>query len=140
MPYATLQDLIDRFGEDELIALTDRADPPAGAIDAEVVAAALASADAQIDGYVGSRYDLPLTATPPLLNDLACDLARYRLFKDIPTEVVIKNHDDAMKTLRDIAAGRASLDIGGSEPAAAGDGPRISAPDRIFTSDTLKGF
>lgn len=139
--YATQQDLEERFGTQELIELTDRADPPAGAIDATVVARALADADAVIDGYVGARYDLPLPSTPALLANLAADIARFKLHDEAPPEAVENRYKDALALLRDIAAGRARLDIAGAEPAASDAGaPEVSAPDRIFSRDTLEGF
>lgn len=139
--YATQQDLEDRFGTEELIELTDRADPPLGAIDATVVGRALADADAVIDGYVGARYDLPLASTPALLTNLAADIARFKLYDEAPPEAVENRHKNAIALLRDISAGRAKLDIAGSEPAASDAGaPEVSAPDRIFTRDTMGGF
>ncbi len=140
MSYASQQNLTDRFGNDELLQLTDRATPPTGTIDATVVAEALADADAIIDSYIGKRYDLPLASTPIRLIAVGCDLARYSLYKDDPTETVAARHTDAIKWLRDISTGAAVLDVAGSPPAAAGDQVRISAPARTFTKTTLGGF
>ena len=138
MAYATEQDLIDRFGTDELLEIADRDDDQV--IDTTVVAKALEDAGELIDGYVGKRYDLPLSSTPPRLVKLAADIARYFLYKDSPTEAVEKAYDDAVAFLRDVAAGKAVLDISGSEPAPAGDEILTSGPDRVFTSDTLEGL
>lgn len=139
MSYATQQDLIDRYGEAEMKDVADRDGDDA--IDAEVVAGAIADAETLIDGYVGSRYALPLAAAPALLTQLACEIARYKLHKDSPPEVVAKNYDAALRSLRDIADGRMALPVGEAEtPTPAGDGVRISRPDRVFSSDTLKGF
>ena len=55
MRYATQKDMIDRFGEEDLITLTDRADrakPPTGKIDAKVLNKALSDAADLIDGYL----------------------------------------------------------------------------------------
>lgn len=138
MTYATQQDLIDRFGEAELRELADRDGDDV--IDAAVVGAALNDASNRIDSYIGQRYDLPLATTPPLLEQLCCDIARHRLFKDDPPEIVSVNYNHALRALRDIADGRASLDLGGAEPAPAGDAVLTTGPDRVFTKDTLKGF
>lgn len=141
MPYATQQDLVDRFGEDELIQLTDRADPPANAIDAVAVARALTDADALIDGYLGSRYALPLAEVPPLLVGIACDLARYQLYPVAPIEAVATKRDQAVATLRDIASGKIALPVGEAEtPAPASAGVQIAGPGRVFSADTLKDF
>jgi hypothetical protein len=79
MAYATQQNLIDRFGERELIELTDRADPPTGAIDAAVVTKALADADGAINGYLAVKYQLPISPVPVMFERFGCDIARYYL-------------------------------------------------------------
>ena len=138
--YATQQDMVDRYGEAELLDFSDRVG--AGRIDAAVVAQALASADAQIDAYVGTRYDLPLPEVPPLLVDLACTIARFRLQKDRASERVKADYDTALKTLEHLASGKATLPIstGEAPPAADGGGVQVEGPERIFSRETLKGF
>lgn len=135
MTYATQQDLTDRFGALELQQLTDRADPPAGAIDATVIGKALADADDQINVYLSARYTLPLASAPKILTRLACDMARYALYEDRVTEAVQKRYDAAVAQLKDFSTGRASLglDQAGDEPAATG-GPSIDANDRTFSA------
>jgi len=140
MSYATQQDLIDRFGQEELIELSDRADPPTGVIDATVMARALADADELINSYVARRYDLPLASTPPRLVQVAAHLARFNLYADEPMEIVKDNRAREVAFLKDIAAGRAVLDIAGAEPAPAGKTVLTAAPEKIFTSDSLEGF
>jgi len=142
MPYATTQDLIDRFGEEELIALADRNND--GAYDLAVVERALADADALIDSYIGTRYDLPLTTTPEVLKGKAADLARYTLYKDAPTETVTENQKTAVRWLELVAAGKASLPLpSGADPApstAMATFVEISAAAPVFTQDALKDF
>lgn len=138
MSYATQQNLVDRFGERELIELTDRSEPPQGTVDAGVVAAALAAADSLIDSYVGRRYDLPLASVPAQIATVAGDIARYELHTDAPPERVVSARDAALRFLRDVAAGNAVLDVGGEEPAASGDNVLTSGDDRVFTKDSMK--
>ena len=141
MSYATQQNLVDRFGEQELIELTDRADPPAGAIDATVVAKALEDADGEINGYLAAKYTLPLDPVPLVLQRLASDIARYFLYQDRVTDIVEKRYQDAIRFLKGVAAGSVSLGVDASnEQPAAGGGPAYSAPDRAFTGDTLSDF
>lgn len=142
MTYASLDDLIDRFGEAELIDLTDRADPPRGIIDPAVAADALDDADAAIDGYLAVRYALPLPSAPPLVKAIACDIARYRLHSRIaPTDIVRANYEDALKRLKDIAAGLIALPLPGAAAAtAAADLPTVGGPARQFTGESLKGY
>ena len=65
MPYATQADMIERFGEREVIALADR--DMNGVIDAAVVSSAIALAGHEIEGYLSGRFTLPLSTVPPLL-------------------------------------------------------------------------
>ena len=140
MTYAVEQDLMDRFGERELIELTDRSDPATGQIDSAVVAKALADADESVNSYIGKRYDLPLAVVPAVLTRVAADIARFFLHADDPTETVEKNHGAALKFLRDLADGRAVLDAAGQEPAATGDGVQVTSQDRVFGRDKTAGF
>ena len=139
MPYATQQNMIDRFAEEELVQLTDRANT--GVIDAAVLALALADADVEIDGYLVGRYKLPLGTTPPILTQLACDIARYRLYDDHATDHVRKRYEDARGLLQSISKGQVQLGlpVNGGAAAVAGT-PEVSAPTRIFTNETLKDF
>lgn len=109
MPYATLANLVERFGELELTQLTDAATP--GLIDEAVVDRALADASALVDGYLGGRYTLPLVAVPPVLTGAVCDLARARLYKDVMPEVVKQRHEDALKYLTLLGQGKLTLGL-----------------------------
>lgn len=133
MTYATQQDLIDRFGSQELIELTDRAST--GAIDATVITRALNDADAEINGYLAGRYSLPLATTPPALSRMACDIARYRLYEDRATEAVTQRYKDAVRFLDGIAKGLVSLGLNaaGTAPEAASGGVKTQGKDRVFT-------
>ncbi|MBB4845026.1 phage gp36-like protein [Paucibacter oligotrophus] len=164
MNYATVQDMIDRFGELELIQLT--AGAGAVVVDATKLERMLADAQAHIDGYVGLVYALPLlgcvkpaptpqqpTATelvpPPLLVRMACDVARYYLYDQVaPEHEVFVRFKTAQRDLEAIAAGKAVLACPwGGEP-----GPQItgavsgecevmhSFSPRYITDDSLAGY
>lgn len=108
MTYATQTDLVERFGEEELIQLTDRAN--VGAIDTAVLARAIADADAEIDSYArAGGHTVPLSPVPDVVSRLAADIVRYRLMDDAATDEVRKRYEDARRTLEAIAAGRVSL-------------------------------
>jgi len=141
MPYATRQNMVDRFDEEELVQLTDRKDPPAGIIDDTVLTKALDDASALIDGYLQGRYTLPLGNVPVTLERITCDIARYYLYEDGVTEVVKQRYQDAAKYLNDVSAGRIDLGLDSSNnPATVSNAPDYQAPDRVFTTDTLKDF
>ena len=143
MRYATQADLVARFGTTELAQLTDRT---AGTvIDAAVVAAALADADALVDGYLAQRYALPVTPTPALLLRVACDIARFLLHGKAAGEKVRDAYDDALKLLRDLADGRAALPgalpaPAAQTPAAAGGAPKFATPERLFSRAGLGDY
>ncbi|RVA07642.1 DUF1320 domain-containing protein [Mesorhizobium sp. M7A.F.Ca.US.002.01.1.1] len=143
MSYAVKQDLIDRFGEKELRELTDRTNRPPTTIDDTVVGRAVNDATALIDGYIAKKYSLPLVTVPDILVKVAADLARYFLHgkaadKDSP---VTAAYNQAVAWLKDVAKGLIELDDGGEAPEPAGGGAiKTSAPNRVFTRDSLKGF
>jgi len=143
MAYATQQDLIDRFGEDELIQLTDRTNLPAAAIDADVVAAALSDAENLADSYLAKRYALPLDPVPEVLTRTTAEIARYflhgrRTEKDDP---VTRDYAQALTWLKDVAKGLVELEAAGIPPEESGSGQvQVDAPPRVFSRDTLGGF
>jgi phage gp36-like protein len=140
MPYATQVDLVSRFGETEIIQLSDRTGT-AGAIDSAVVADKLADADAEIDGYLQGRYTLPLSPVPTVLVRVAADIARYHLYDDRATEQVTKRYTDAINFLELVAKGDVQLGVTpDGTPAETGAGPESVNPGRVFTTDSLKDF
>ncbi|MEQ8747349.1 DUF1320 domain-containing protein [Pyruvatibacter sp.] len=141
MTYATKQDLIDRFGAEELEQLTDR-DGTADAIVDSVLTRALEDADAKINSYLSGHYTLPLSDPPDVLERTAADMARYYLYQDGAPEQVQKAFDHAIAYLRDVAAGKARLgdqDAPGDAPTSDG-GPRINADPAVFSKDTLADY
>lgn len=141
MSYATQQLLVERFGERLLLQVADRADPPAGTIDAEVVGRALADTDAMIDGYLAGRYVLPLESTPPLLVDLAAQIAIYKLHIFAPDQKIVDDYKDAVSTLTRISNGVVRLPIAGVEPAGAGSAGVVTIDrERDFTPENMKGW
>ena len=124
MPYATASDLIARFGEEELRQL---ADPQGtGTWDAGIVHQALADASAEMDAYLAQRYAVPVPASD-LIVRICCDIARYRLWEDRASDEVRSRYEDAVRMLRDIAAGRAALP-GAAASASSPLMPEVRAP------------
>lgn len=109
MTYATRQDLIDRFGEGELIQLTDR--DGGGVIDDTVLNDALADADDEVNARLAARFTLPLASTPRVLVRVAADVARYYLYDDRATDQVRRRYDDAIKLLTGIAQGTVNIGL-----------------------------
>ena len=129
MAYADLSGLTKRIGEDVLIELTDRETPPAGVIDTTVIDAALADTDALIDGYLATRYALPLTATSALVTTLAESITIYKLHTFTAPERIEADYRDALKMLASIAKGEVILQAAGVEPDSSG-GSGVQSSDR----------
>ena len=141
MAYTTEADLIDRYGERMLVLLTDRASPATGTIDSAVVSAAIEGAEAVIDGYLATRYALPLSAVPKLISEIAEAIAIWKLHPAAPDPKIEADYRTAMTLLGDIAAGRVRLEVAGVASAeTGGTGARLTDRERPLTEDNLKGF
>ncbi len=139
MTYATQQNMIDRFGEKELTQLTDRAN--SGSIDVAVLSRALEDADAEINGYLATKYALPLNSAPLVLTRIAADIARYFLYDDRATDQVTQRYKDAVKFLQNVAGGQVTIGVDSlNEAPAATGGPQYDAPERMFTGETLADY
>lgn len=138
--FATIDDMQDgRFPIRDLIELTD--DAGAGTIDLVSLNRALDLADNEINGYVAAKYRRVDAGTPvpPLLIDIACDIARYRLFRHgSPTEQVKAHYERAVAQLKDIARGTIKLDLG-EETLTERDGQiLVESSERLFTRDSMR--
>ena len=84
------------------------------------------------------RYAVPLATVPEAVRVWTLDIALYRLYRDQATDTVRQRYEDALRELRDVAAGRA--DLAGLVPASGGGAPAYDAPGRQFTRDTLGDY
>jgi phage gp36-like protein len=118
--YATEADLKARFGDREVEQLksmyveeqnNEASEEESVDLGLKAVSIALADAEEEINGYIGGRYSLPLPNIPSNLNRIACDIARYRLYFQQPTEHVSKLYDDAIAFLKRVQDKRADLQI-----------------------------
>lgn len=164
MQYATVGHMIERFGEREIIELTD----PEHLTSVQPAKAERALADAQsyADGFVGRVFRLPLAGckkpapvpgnphaveyvAPPQLTRIVCDVARYYLYDDLaPEHEVAQRYKAAERELQLIADGKSVLACpwgGAAGEQIAGDRPGDSecvwhfSPRRI-TDEDLRGF
>jgi len=145
MVWAVQQDLIDRFGQAELLALADRDND--SVIDTAIVGQALNDAQSLAESYVRQRYPAGFSIVPDLLKSLVCDLARFRLDADNPRDNVTRRNDAAIAILRDIASGKASLltdadGAGGDDPVISSGGDAVLVENRTpaFTDKTLADY
>jgi phage gp36-like protein len=114
MPYCTIAQLVGLFGDAEIIALSNLTTPSATAINAVRVDAAIAYADAEINGYLGGRYALPLVSVPLVLVGKAADIVRYQLDSIHPREDVRVRYEDTLRWLKMVADGKVELGLAGN--------------------------
>lgn len=133
MAYATRAQIESRYGLDELRQVTDR--DGTGVEDDDRILAALDDASAEADSYIGARYDIPVTTSPRLVQ-VTCAIARYRLHEDRATEQIRQDYEDAVKWLRDVAAGKATLPAVSSGTVTS-SGITVTADARVFNADLL---
>lgn len=139
--YATIADMRARIVEADLIDLTD--DERTGAVDEARILTAIGQADAEIDGYVGRYYRRidGVTPVPPLLVDIACDIAHYRLFRfSIVTDRVAQLYKDAVTKLDRISKGTITLDQGEEQLPARDGQVLVESAERTFTRDSMRGL
>lgn len=102
MNYATRSDLESRYSADEVLNLE-------GMIGPGGVIQALQDAAEEADSYIAVRYTIPLPSIPAPLRVAVCDIARFRLYKDRPTEEVKYRYEQATKWLTAVSLGKATL-------------------------------
>lgn len=130
--YITETEFEARFGADELAQLSEATDFKAAATDASNT----------IDGYLATRYTLPLSSVPATVKAWAGDIARYRLWDDRAPEEVRRRYEDAIRQLEQLARGLFGLPPGadGVKPVGGGTSFAGFSAERTFTADTLRGF
>ena len=137
--YANVADMVARFGDLEVIQISDR--NLDGLIDDDVVNVALRDASAEIDAYLG-RFKHPFDEVPPILTRLCCDIARYRLAATsgtlITDEIRNRYKIDVLDLLKALAKGEVQLgsDSQGEEVATSDNGVAfVNGKTRIFSRD-----
>jgi phage gp36-like protein len=135
MAYATLQDFTDRFGAAELTQLTGSAGMTAA------LQRALDDAAAEIDGYLATRYALPLSTVPTVLVRVGCDIARYRLWDQAASEEVAARYASAVQFLTSVSKGIVQLGIDPPPPAGGANAlPIVSSGTSRMTDDRLDDY
>ena len=87
MSYSTRAEVRDMVKDDALNAIigdTFIEDPAEREeLVSPIIDAAIADADAEIDGYLAKRYAVPLSPAPKVINKFSKDIAVYNLFSRI---------------------------------------------------------
>ena|SRR5688572_13410133 len=142
MAYIDREGLEQRFGINEIAELLDDdQDGDESSEETDSLAPAIVDASSIIDGYVGTRYTLPLSEpVPALVQNWAADITRFKLYDEKAPEEVRKRYEDAIAALKDLAKGLINLPVL-TDPPINGFGNISSwGNERIFTEETLAGF
>lgn len=109
--FATVEAMKSKFGEKELIELTDNEAPYQDEINLDKLNAALSEANSEIEGYLAARYALPLQLVPPFLESIACHMTRFHAMTGAMSDndPIKTRYDNAIKTLKEISKGLIAL-------------------------------
>jgi phage gp36-like protein len=144
MPYATLQDYLDTFGQDEMIDLTNLHDTTATTVNTANLTRNQEKATAVIDGMIAScptvAAAMPFATAPAILKALELDLVRYYLDSLNPRDDVRLRYADALKQLQLIGSCQMSLGLPAATVAPNVGSPSFSSPTPVFTRDSLADF
>lgn len=141
MAYATIAAMQQRFGEQELIYLSERDNAPADVINTVVIEQAITDASDVIDGYLAGRYELPLVTVPNLLEQFCCDIARYKLGTNDTPEHIETRNKEAIKFLTSVAKGELSIGVNAlGQDAKVQNTATIQSAGSVFAREKTKGF
>ncbi len=114
MAYAGVDDMVQRFGEREMMQLSTPSGQDMDGIVTDVVERALADVSARADSYLRMKYRTPLDVAPPEVVGHICHMARYELAaggdKSGSEDMKIRR-DEAIGWLREIRDGKVKLDL-----------------------------
>lgn len=112
-----------------------------------IIDAAIADADAEIDGYLAKRYAVPFTPVPRVLNKFSKDIAVYNLFSRMGIDessdqkTYLNRYNAAIKFLTLVAEGKVSIGADNEDPAsAASSGFSVKSSPRLFRRDQMRGM
>lgn len=143
MPYATVEQFVEAVSETEALMLT-RAPPPAAAtIDAQRILKELGNASATLDSYFATKFPVPLSPVPPIVEAATITLAREALDRQ-GRDHVTKAADRVRAWAKDVAKGVATLGSpaeGETEPLpASSGGPAVAAARPTFDPANFAGY
>lgn len=114
-----------------------------------IIDAAIADADAEIDGYLAKRYRVPFDPVPRVLNKFSKDIAIYNLFsrigidEDSDQKNYLNRYNAAIKFFTLVAEGKVSIGSGmdADDPAsAAATGFSSRSNPRLFRRGSMTGM
>ena len=155
MAYCTVDDVIGMLKPDMVGFIigddsSDEDSRPEDPMEAvrSLAESAVEDAQAEIDGYLAKRYDVPFTKTPKVINKFAKDIALYNLVsrKGIDEsdreKTYLTRYNAAVAFLTKVAEGK--IDIGVEDihttQTAAQNGFSMKSENRVFSRTSMRGW
>ncbi len=141
MIYATTADLESYLGTEAYLRLCDRDD--SGAVDTSDIEDALDRASSLADSYIAKWIPalIAAAAVPRLLVQHVCDIAVYLLAGNKATDKQRVRYEDALRWLREVQSGKASLGIPPIETDPDLGGVMVvSSQPRVMRRDQTRGL
>ena len=143
--YAAVANMIERFGELEMIRLSMPDDRTAETVNAAKIEVALADGGALIDDYLRKRYRVPVATPPASLVRANCILARYDLAqgeRTNPSEEMRLARKEVIGWLEKLASGEVEIDAPASGDGIGGSASGARTSDRCgaFSDRSLRGW
>jgi len=141
--YVSQSDITPGFVEQQHLVQLTQDTPGSDEVDTDVLDAVIAAAEAEVDGYLGVRYALPLPSAPPLVKSLAARLTVYRLHRRRPGTIgedLQKDYDRVVKLLDRLADGTVTL---GPQPEPTENPERViqsTSTEPVFGRANLEDF
>lgn len=120
MDYCSVDDLLGQVPREKLIDLSNDAEPETDAsgdpvLNLSTINLAIANAGSEIEGYISTRYPVPLSSVPPIIKKLAVDIAVYNLFSRKwavdEDDNLARRYKNAVVLLQRIAEGKVLLGV-----------------------------
>jgi phage gp36-like protein len=143
MNYASQDDMVDLFGYQEVVELTNLENPGANTIDSVRLEKALDYASREVDSYLqATRYQLPLAVIPLVLRNKVGDIARYHLDSYRAREDVRQRYEDAIKWLQMLVQGKVNLGLDKltEQQVNPSGGVHYYTQSRVFTQEFLSDY
>jgi len=110
-----------------------------------LVEESIRSADAEINGYLAKRYELPLATVPENISKYSKDIALYNLFSRIGIDqgeresIYSTRYKNAIRYLENVAKGVVDL---GLKPVSqvASTGFQMKSSPRLFSRNSMRGM
>jgi phage gp36-like protein len=133
--YASAKDLAARYGEtlDQIVGVDNSK--------RGLVRGALEDATAEVDSYLQGRFLLPLPFVPPVITQIAADIAIYRLLVLRPNQTIEDaraRYEDAIKRLQALREGKLDLGLPKADSPAICGNVQITSNHRLFSRQSLR--